>query len=376
MVRILDKDTSNPSFINNRSNDLSDIAVEITEQIKGSTAAALREAILGKLRYLLGRETHKASDRDWFFATALAVRDQIIDRLSHLEPVATANQKQVYYLSLEFLVGRLLSDALWNLHLTEVAREALAGLGVDLERIRSAEPDAALGNGGLGRLAACFMESMATLKLPAIGYGIRYDYGLFRQSIADGWQKEAPDNWLVRGNPWELERPEIVHPIRFGGFIEYSETSEGCVRHIWHAEETVHAAAFDTLIPGWGGGRMNTLRLWAARAIEPLELDLFNAGDHLGAQARQARAEAISRVLYPSDATPAGQELRLKQEYFFTSASLQDLLWRHLESHGSLSSLPWHAAISSTTPTRPLLWPSSCVFWWMSIASPGRRHGS
>ncbi len=345
MVRIFDRDTSNPSFVGNRSNDLSDIAVEITEQVKAPTAALLCEAILGKLRYLLGRETHKASDRDWFFATALAVRDQVIDRMGHLESVATPNQKQVYYLSLEFLIGRLLSDTLCNLHLTEVAREALAGLGVDLERIRSAEPDAALGNGGLGRLAACFMESMATLKLPAVGYGIRYDYGLFRQSIADGWQKEAPDNWLVRGNPWELERPEIVHPVRFGGFIEYSETAEGCVRHIWHAEETVHAAAFDTLIPGWGGERVNTLRLWAARAIEPLELDLFNAGDHLGAQARQARAEAISRVLYPSDATPAGQELRLKQEYFFTSASLQDLLWRHLESHGSLSSLPRHAAI-------------------------------
>ncbi len=311
-----------------------------------SSADRLAAVILSKLTYVVGKAPANANEQDWFRATALAVRDQVLDRTSASDQHdSTRGRKHVYYFSLEFLIGRLLADTLCNLDLTEVARQALADLGVDLDRIRTAEPDAALGNGGLGRLAACFMESMATVRLPAIGYGIRYDYGLFRQSIADGWQKEAPDNWLVRGNPWEIERPEIVYPVQFGGSVERSETADGQVRHVWRQGESVHAAAFDTLVPGWGGKRVNTLRLWAARAVEPLELNRFNAGDHVGAQANQARAEAISRVLYPSDATAAGQELRLKQEYFFTSASLQDLLWRHLESHGSLTTLPNYAAI-------------------------------
>ena len=306
----------------------------------------LRDAILGKLAHSVGKTPTRASDQDWFHSTALAVRDLVLDRaLSEDHCNNSEFTKHVYYFSLEFLIGRLLSDALCNLGLTEVAREALAGLGVDLERIRTAEPDAALGNGGLGRLAVCFMESMATVGLPAVGYGIRYDYGLFRQGIVEGWQTELPDNWLARGNPWEISRPDIIHPVHFGGSVERAESPDGQVRHLWHFDETVQAAAFDTLVPGWGGRRVNTLRLWAARAVAPLDLDRFNAGDHVGAQARQARAEAISRVLYPSDATLAGQELRLKQEYFFTSASLQDLLRRHLESHGDPTSLPRHAAI-------------------------------
>jgi starch phosphorylase len=321
-------------------------AVHIVQEPGSWRASRLREAILGKLAYSIGKRPSDASEQDWFRATALAVRDLIVDSgLNSGQLRNNVHRKHIYYLSLEFLIGRLLSDTLCNLDLTEAAREALARLGVDLERIRTAEPDAALGNGGLGRLAACFMESMATVGLPAVGYGIRYDYGLFRQSIVEGWQKEAPDNWMARGNPWEIERPEIVYAIQFGGLVEPTESANGLVRYVWHPAETVHAAAFDTLIPGWGGDRVNTLRLWAARAVEPLNLDLFNAGDHVGAQSGRARAEAISRVLYPSDATAAGRELRLKQEYFFTSASLQDLLWRHLESHGSLTTLPHYAAI-------------------------------
>ncbi len=345
-VRDLDKETADTVLPHADPIENGSSTLHILRETGGTPAGRFREALLGKLLHSIGKVPADASDQDWFHATALAVRDRILDGARSAGVSAnTQYRKQVYYFSVEFLIGRLLSDTLCNLGLTEVAREALAGLGVDLERIRAAEPDAALGNGGLGRLAACFMESMATVGLPAVGYGIRYDYGLFRQSIVEGWQKEAPDNWLARGNPWEIERPEIVYPVHCGGWVGCAEAPDGRVRHIWHAAETVHAAAYDTLVPGWGGDRVNTLRLWAARAMEPLDLDRFNAGDHIGAQASRARAEAISRVLYPSDATAAGHELRLKQEYFFTSASLQDLLWRHLENHGGLTSLPHHAAI-------------------------------
>jgi len=307
---------------------------------------ALREAILAKLTYAVGRETANARDHDWFVATALAVRDRIVDCwMDANQRTSGEGSKRVYYLSLEFLIGRLLFDALGNLGLLESARAALAELNVDLDRLRAVEPDAALGNGGLGRLAACFMESMASLALPAFGYGIRYEHGLFRQVIAEGWQREWPEDWLSFGNPWEFERPDVVFPVHFGGTVERWSDADGTVRNVWRSAESVLAVAFDTLIVGWRGRHVNTLRLWSARAVDPLQLETFNAGDYLGAMADRARAEAISRVLYPSDVTPAGQELRLRQEFFFTSASLQDLVYRHLLQHASLSSLPEHAAL-------------------------------
>ncbi len=185
-----------------------------------------------------------------------------------------------------------------------MARDALAALGVDLDAIRQEEPDAALGNGGLGRLAACFMESMASVGLPAYGYGIRYDLGLFRQVISDGWQHEVPENWLLNGNPWEFERPEVVYPINFGGYVEQVAGADDAPRGIWHPRESVLAAAFDTPIIGWQGKHANTLRLWSARSTDPIELNAFNRGDHVGAFAARAHAESISRVLYPSDETP------------------------------------------------------------------------
>ncbi len=306
----------------------------------------LREAILAKLIYSVGKDTKTASPHDWFVALALAVRDRITDRwMSATRRTNQAAGKTVYYLSVEFLIGRLLFDGLTNLGLTEMARDALAALGVDLDAIRQEEPDAALGNGGLGRLAACFMESMASVGLPAYGYGIRYDLGLFRQVISDGWQHEVPENWLLNGNPWEFERPEVVYPINFGGYVEQVAGVDDAPRGIWHPRESVLAAAFDTPIIGWQGKHANTLRLWSARSTDPIELNAFNRGDHVGAFAARAHAESISRVLYPSDETPNGQALRLRQEYFFTSASLQDLLRRHLTLHRSLESLPEHAAI-------------------------------
>jgi len=314
--------------------------------VPADKVTAFRAAVLAKLTYAVGKDPQHAFDHDWFEAIALAARDHLVDNwMDHARQAHRKGQKRVYYLSLEFLIGRLLFDNLSNLGLLEVARLALAELGVDLERIRALEPDAALGNGGLGRLAACYMESMATLGVAAHGYGIRYEHGLFRQQIVDGWQQEQTETWLEFGNPWEFERPEASYPIGFGGAVTAQPNDNGEPRQTWQPAETVRAIAYDTPVVGWRGASVNTLRLWRARAENDLHLERFNAGDHLGAVAEVARAESISRVLYPADSTEAGQELRLRQEFFFVSASLQDLLHRHMEQHGSLLSLPEKAAI-------------------------------
>jgi starch phosphorylase len=308
--------------------------------------AEFKESILAKLKYAVGKDPGNAFDHDWFEAIALAARDHVIDRWEEASAqIDRRGQKRIYYLSLEFLIGRLLIDNLSNLGLLDVARQALAELDVDLERIRQVEPDAALGNGGLGRLAACFMESLATLGLAAHGYGIRYEHGLFRQVIADGYQLEQTETWLDFGNPWEFERPEVSYSIGFGGSV-HSLAEEGELpRHVWQPTETIRAIAYDTPVIGWRRSAVNTLRLWRARAEEDLQLDRFNAGDHLGAVVDVVRAESISRVLYPADSTEAGQELRLRQEFFFVSASLQDLLQRHVREHGDVRRLPERAAI-------------------------------
>jgi starch phosphorylase len=309
-------------------------------------AEALRAAILEKMTYVIGKHAENASDRDWFVATAFAVRDRLVDRWTETrDAIWRRHTKRVYYLSLEFLIGRLLFDAMSNLCMVEPVREALAGLGVDLDRLRETEPDAALGNGGLGRLAACFMESLSSLGIAAHGYGIRYDHGLFRQRIKDGWQMEYPETWLSFGNPWEFPRPEFSYSIGFGGRVEAIQRQDGTLRHVWHPAETVEAVAYDTPVAGWRGRHVNTLRLWSARAPDPLRLDAFNRGDHLGALTAQVKAEAISKVLYPSDATPEGLELRLRQEFFFVSASLQDLINRHLRQHETIHSFADMAAI-------------------------------
>jgi starch phosphorylase len=308
--------------------------------------AALQTAILEKLTYHVGKRRAIATDRDWLMATAYALRDQIVDRwLAGIDSAYQNGSKRVYYLSLEFLIGRLLFDNLNNLNQLDLMRAALAGLDVDLDKLRAMEPDAALGNGGLGRLAACFMESMATLDIPAHGYGIRYEHGLFRQVMKNGWQQEYPEDWLALGNPWEFHRPDVHYEIGFGGAIEAVPISEAAVRHVWHPAETIEAVAYDTPAVGWRGRRVNTLRLWSAHSADPLRLDAFNHGDHAGALAEQVKAESISKVLYPSDATPAGQELRLRQEYFFVSASLQDLVRRHFKAFGHVASLPDKTAI-------------------------------
>jgi glycogen phosphorylase len=307
--------------------------------------AEIKSAILAKLRLAMGKDAGMATKHDWYMAAALALRDRIVHRWLIAEKKSyDAGRKRVYYLSLEFLIGRLFTDALNNMGLLPVYEMALGDLGVGLDALRQCEPDAALGNGGLGRLAACFMESMATLAIPAMGYGIRYDFGLFRQIINDGWQQEYPDVWLSLGNPWEFQRPEVVYHVHFGGAVEHVD-DKGRDRAIWHPGETVQAVAYDTPIVGWRGQHVNALRLWSARSPDPLKLDVFNTGDYLSASAEEARAEAICKFLYPNDESPAGRELRLRQEYFFVSASLQDLVKRHLGSDGQLRSLAMKVAV-------------------------------
>jgi starch phosphorylase len=238
--------------------------------------------------------------------------------------------KQVYYMSMEFLIGRAFSNALIALELTAPLRAALAELGVDMDAIADLEPDAALGNGGLGRLAACFLDSMATLGIPGYGYGIRYDYGMFRQTIVDGRQVETPDYWLTAGNPWEFPRPEVVYRVQFGGHV----IKEGD-RARWVDTHDVEAMAYDTIIPGYDTTTTNTLRLWSAKATKEIDLGAFNRGDYFGAVEQKNHSENVSRVLYPDDSTDAGRELRLHQEYFFCSASVQDLMRRYLQTHAT-----------------------------------------
>ncbi len=309
-------------------------------------ARVMRDAILAKLTYSVGKDPIVASHYDWLRAISLALRDRVVDRwMTSTRAAYRTGGKRVYYLSLEFLIGRLLRDGLGNLGLIETAREALASVGVDLNEIADLEADAALGNGGLGRLAACFMESMATVGIHAHGYGIRYEHGLFKQVMTDGWQTERPESWLDYGNPWEFARREVAYEVGFGGSVEAVEGWDGAPKHVWQPSEKVLAVAYDTPVVGWKGAKVNTLRLWSARSLEAISLDAFNRGDHVGAQNERMRAESISRVLYPADSTPAGQELRLRQEYFFTAASLQDLIRRHLQQHRDIRTLPKKAAI-------------------------------
>jgi starch phosphorylase len=307
---------------------------------------SLKEDLLEKLCYSVGKDPIVARPHDWLTAAILVVRDRIVARWmpSTRQPYATG-AKRVYYLSLEFLIGRLLRDQMSNIGIAENLNRALAELGVDLDFTAELEPDAALGNGGLGRLAACFMDSMATVDIPAYGYGIRYAHGLFRQQIVDGEQVEVPEDWLNHGNPWEFERQEARYPIGFGGHVVSEQGPDGLPRQTWTPSEFVYAVAYDTPIAGWRARRVNTLRLWSSQANDPIQLDRFNSGDHVGALTNTAIAETITQVLYPSDATPAGQELRLRQEFFFTSASLQDICRRHQQQYGGLGNLADKVAI-------------------------------
>ena len=312
--------------------------------------ASLKQSIVNKLMFTVGKDFAAARPEDWLHAAAYAVRDRLVERwMRTTHAQYDQDAKRVYYMSMEFLMGRAFDNAMLALEVRDTLKQALAELGCDIDVLASLEHDAALGNGGLGRLAACFLDSMATLALPGFGYGIRYDYGMFRQTIVNGQQVEVPDYWLTHGNPWEFARPEVTCRVQFGGRV----IKEGKL-HRWVDTHNVLAMAYDTIVPGYGTQATNTLRLWSAKATEEIDLKAFNSGNYFAAVESKNHSENVSRVLYPDDSTQSGRELRLHQEYFFCSASVQDLLRRYRKTHDTFDQLPAKVSIH-LNDTHPVL---------------------
>ncbi len=304
-------------------------------------AKHLKETIERHLKYSLAKDKYSATKRDKFEAVQLAVRDFLVEGwIITQQNYYDQNVRRCYYLSLEFLMGKLLKSYLLNLGLYDAAREAVGELGMNLEQVFNQEWDAGLGHGGLGRLAACYIDSMATLRLPVYGYGIRYEFGIFFQRIEDGWQVETPDNWLRYGTLWEFPRPEIIYSVQFGGDVKVTHLSSAKFRMHWENTDKVMAMAYDYPILGYRNGVVNTLRLWSAKATREFNLDYFNNGDYLKAMADKSASETVSKVLYPSDQSPQGKDLRLKQQYFFVSATLQDIMRRYCKSHRDFNAFP------------------------------------
>lgn len=309
--------------------------------VEGVSASLTKHLI-----YSSSKNLPNATTRDWFQAAAHVVRDRLVERwMATMQRYYEHDSKRIYYLSLEFLVGRTLSNAMLNLELDAQLKTALYELGQQYEKVAEIESDAALGNGGLGRLAACFLDSMATLDLPCYGYGIRYEYGMFRQSIENGEQVEHPDNWLRYGNPWEFPRPELLYPVKFYGRVVEYRHEDGSLHHHWVETDDVMAMAYDTPVPGFGGKTVNNMRLWSAKSSRDFDLRYFNQGNYIQAVADKNDSENLSKVLYPDDSTEVGRELRLKQQYFFVSASLQDMLFRYKKHADGWSMLPEKIAV-------------------------------
>lgn len=299
-----------------------------------------------QMTYTVVKDEHTATLDDVYRAVAHSVRNRLAERWFRTqEAYYWLDLKRVYYLSLEFLVGRALLNNILNLGATGAFATAMEQLGYRLEDLQEQESDAALGNGGLGRLAACFLDSASTLGIPFYGYGIRYEYGMFRQEIVDGTQVEAPDHWLQLWSPWEVPRPNIVFPVGFYGHVQFDRRADGTHSACWTPDETIRAMAYDTMVIGYRNDIVNSLRLWAAKASNEFDLAHFNAGDYVRAVEQKNHSENISKVLYPADDNSAGKELRLKQQYFFVSATLQDILRRFLKAHDDWSELPDKAAI-------------------------------
>lgn len=319
------------------------------------TVASVQASIQRHARYSLGRNWPDLPVRDRFTALALAVRDVLIDRMLETEDRFQRNRsKRLYYLSIEFLIGKSLANNLSNLGIREECRAAVQSLGSDLEELEQVEPDAALGNGGLGRLAACFLDSLATMNMPGFGYGINYEYGLFRQEIDNGYQREKPDNWLAQSSPWQIERPDAACIVPVYGRIEHSVDRKGQYNPMWMDWKILIGVPHDMLIPGYGGRTVNYLRLYSARASRDFDMGIFNDGDYFKAVQQKISSETITKVLYPSDAVVAGQELRLLQEYFLVSCTLRDIVRRFENEHLSWETFSDKVAIQMND-THPAL---------------------
>ncbi|MEM8779940.1 MAG: glycogen/starch/alpha-glucan phosphorylase [Cyanobacteria bacterium P01_G01_bin.49] len=311
--------------------------MKVEDDRTGMSKETLKRAFLDHLFYIQGIDRSNASLHDYYIALSYTVRDRLLHRfLKTVDTYKKEKVKIVSYFSAEFLMGRHLGNNLVNLDLYERMKEVVGELGLDFDEIIEQEPDPGLGNGGLGRLAACFLDSLASLAIPAIGYGIRYEFGIFHQMIKDGWQVEIPDNWLRFDNPWELPRPDEAVEVKLGGHTEMIHDENGNLKSVWIPDRTILAVPYDTPVPGYKTNTVNPLRLWKAEASEAFDFQAFNAGHYDRAVEEKMDAETISKVLYPNDNTPAGRQLRLAQQYFFVSASLQDLIRIHLRTHKSL----------------------------------------
>ena len=319
---------------------------ELDAESRQPSIAAFRESIERHARYSLAQPWESLSPRQVFECVSLAVRDLIVDRRLETERrYRQADAKHLYYLSIEYLLGRMLTNNLSNLGIYDLCRDTLRQMGVSLEAVEEAERDAALGNGGLGRLAACFLDSLATLDMPGYGYGINYEYGLFRQEIDDGYQKEKPDNWLAFGTPWEIERPEEACLVPVYGRIEHGVDRSGRYNPMWLEWRLLIGVPHDVLVVGYGGRTVNLLRLFSARSSRDFDMQIFNTGDYLKAVEQKIASETISKVLYPSDAVPPGQELRLLQEYFLVACAVRDLVARYQRDHQTFDAFPAKVAV-------------------------------
>ena len=307
---------------------------------------SIKRSLANRLMYSIGKDPITATERDWFYSAASVVRERFIERwMETMRSYYREDTKRVYYFSMEFLMGRTLMNGILNVGCDEAFRQAMQEMGLELEKIREMESDAALGNGGLGRLAACFLDSMATLGIPGYGYGIRYEYGMFNQRIENGSQIEHPDNWLRYGNPWEFPRSEVLYQVKFHGHVAPLVDDKGAVRVQWVDTDDVMAMAYDYPIPGYGTETVNNMRLWAAKATRDFDLGYFNEGNYIKAVEDKNESENLSKVLYPDDTTEMGRELRLKQQYFFVCASLQDVFYRYCKYQDDFDALPNKVAI-------------------------------
>src|SRR5450755_5104222 len=305
------------------------------------TKEALKRSFLDNLFYTQGKFPVLATAHDYYMALAYTVRDRMLQRWNSTASAYTRQgSRTVAYLSAEFLMGPYLGNNLINLGIFERVKQCMTELGLDFEELLQQEEEPGLGNGGLGRLAACFIDSLATLQIPAVGYGIRYEYGIFRQTFVAGGQVEQPDVWLANRSPWEFPHPEKAVTVRFGGQTRHYEDSDGVTRSRWDHGWEVLGVPFSYMVPGYQSGNVNTLRLWSARATDAFDLEVFNAGDYLQAVRSQAFAENISKVLYPKDSTPQGKELRLQQQYFFVACSLRDFIENTLLPDFDMTRLP------------------------------------